>query len=138
MVHIYGHQNIGKPESKLNPLASLNVLIDALSEQIMTSFILLSATRNTIVVGFSDTYILSSIYIRGVPVHSNLAQSIAYKISKLRILQYWDNKNLTHMSYWEGIELTSFKQAPDNTTVHMVNFITKGMSNTFSTITILQ
>ena len=39
---------------------------------------------------------------------------------------------------WYGISLTSFKRARDTTTVHMAHFITKYMSNTLSTMTILK
>ena len=101
MVQIYEHQNSGKLVPTLTPLESLNIRLDALTEHIMDSFLLLPETRNTIAVGFSDTYGLPSVSISGVPVHSILAQSIAYKISKRRILQYWDDRNLNYMANWE-------------------------------------
>ena len=77
LVHVHGHQNIGKLASTLTPLASLNVRLDALVEHIMESFLLSSATKNTIVVGFTNPYGLPSVSICGVPIHSNLAQYIA-------------------------------------------------------------
>ena len=138
MVHVYGHHNSGELASTLTPLSSLNLRLDALVEHIMVSLILSSATRNTIAVIFSDPYGLPSVSICGVPVHSNLTQSIAYKISKRRLLQYWSYRNLTHMSDWEGIDLTSFKRACGNTTVHMAHLVTKFTSNTLSTMKILQ
>ena len=105
LVHIYGHQDSGKLVPNLTPLAYLKIQLNALVTQIMASFLLSPATRNTIAVGFSDTYGLPSVSISGVPVHSILAQSIAYKISKRRILQYWDDRNLNYMADWEWIDL---------------------------------
>ena len=124
LVHVYRHQNSGMLESALTPLASLNMRLDAQAEHMMASFIHSSATRNTIAVVLSYSYGLPSVSICGVPFHSNLAQSIPYKISKHQLLQYWSNRDLTHMRYWDGINLTSFKRALDNTTVHMADFIT--------------
>ena len=66
LVHIYGHHSSGKLASTLTPLSSLNVRLGALAEHIMASFLLLTATRNTIVVGFSDTNGLPSVSIPGV------------------------------------------------------------------------
>ena len=87
LVHIYEHQNIGKSESTLTPLAPLNVRLSALVEHIMASFLLSPATRNTTAVGLLDPYGLSSVSIHGFTVNYNLAHSIAYKISKHRLLQ---------------------------------------------------
>ena len=111
----------------------------------MASFLISPATRNTIAVRLSYPYGLPSVSIHGFnshhnpnPIHSNIDQSIAYKISKRRLIKYLAYWNLTHMAYCEGIELTSFKQSWDKTNVHMAHFITKCMSNTLSTVTILQ
>ena len=106
LVHVYGHHNSGKLVSTLTPLASLNIQLDTLEEHIMAFFLLSTSTINTIAVVISYPYGIPSLSIRGVPVHSNLAQFISYKNSKLRILQYWANRNLTHMADWEGIDLT--------------------------------
>ena len=138
LVHVYGHQNSGKSYSTLTMLSSLDVRLDALSEYIMASLLILPAPRTTIAVGFSDPYGLPSVSIRGVPVHSNIAQYIVYKISKHRILQYWVGWKITHMADWEGINLTPFEREWDRTIVHMSHFIMKCMSNTLSTMTILQ
>ena len=138
MVHVYRHQNSGKLKSILTPLAPLNVRHGVLAEHIMESFLVSQETRNTIAVEFSDTYALPSVSICGVPVHSNLAQYIAYENYKFRMLKYWANRNLTHMADWEVIYLTSFKQARDKTTVHMLHFIKKFMSNNLYTRTVLQ
>ena len=91
LVHVYGNHNIGKPASTL-PLASINVRLDALAEHMMTSFLLFTATRNTISIGISDPYRLPIISIHGAPIHSNLVQWIAYEISKRRLLQHWDDR----------------------------------------------
>ena len=42
------------------------------------------------------------------------------------------------MAYWKEIGLSPFEQAPDRTTDNMSHFITKCMSNTLSTMIILQ
>ena len=72
----------------------------------MASFILSLATKNTIAVGFSDPHGLPSLSTRGFPTHSNLARSISYTISKIRLLKYWSDQNLTHPTDWEVIDLT--------------------------------
>ena len=59
------------------------------------------------------------------------------QISKCIPLQHWDHQNLTHIEDWNEIDLTSLKRTRNMTTVHMVHFITKFMSNTFSTMIIL-
>ena len=138
LVHIYRHQNSGMPTSTLTSLAPLNIRLDALAEHIMASFILSPATINTISVGFLDPYGLPSVPILGIPVLYNLTQYIVYKISKLQLLQYWADLNLTHMADWEVIEILPFKQARDTTTVHMAQLITKCMSNTLTTMKIPQ
>ena len=137
LVRVYWHQNSGKSTSTLMPLASLNIRLGALEEHIMASFIVSLATRNTIAVVFLNPYGLQSVSICGVSVHSNITLSIAYEISKLRLLQYWANRNLTHTADWEVIDLTSFKRAQDNTNIRMSHFITKYMSNTLSTMPII-
>ena len=104
----------------------------------MASFLSLSKPRTTILVGFSDYYRLPSVSICGVPVHSNLAQAIVYEISKHRLLHYWADWKLTHMKDWDVIEFSPFEQSRDKTAVHMLHFITKCMSNTLSTMAILQ
>ena len=100
LLHVYRHHNSVNPESTLTPLSYLNVRLDALSENIMASFLLSAATRNTIAVGLSDPYGIPRISIHGFPVNSNIYQSITYEISKLRLLWYCYNCNLTHMSDW--------------------------------------
>ena len=87
LVHFYKHQNSGMSASTLMPLASLNVKLYALAEQIMASFLLSPATRNTIAVGFLDPYRRPSVSILRVSFHSNLSQYIAYEISRCYILQ---------------------------------------------------
>ena len=67
-------------------LAHLNIRLDALAEYIMVSFILSLEKRNIIAVGLLDPYRLTIAYIHGVLVHSNLAQYIAYKIFKRKLL----------------------------------------------------
>ena len=138
LVQFYWNHNSGKLSSTLMSLASLNARLDALEEHIMGSFLFSPETRNTIAVGFLDPYGLPSASIHGVTIHSNIDHSIAYKISKLRLLQYRYYWNLTHMEYWEMIDLTSIKWARDTTTVYMVHFIAKCMSNTSPIITLLQ
>ena len=78
LVHIYVHHNSVNPTSTLTPLALLNVRLDPLSEHVMAEFLLSLATRNIIAVGFSDPCELPSTSIHGVPIHSNIAQSITY------------------------------------------------------------
>ena len=104
----------------------------------MASFLLFPVTRNKITVGFLDRYRLPIVSIQGVPVHSNLAQSIIYKTYKLRLLRYWADRNLTHKADWKVIDLTSFKQAQDTTTAHMAQFIIKCISYTLPTMIILK
>ena len=111
LVFVYGHYNRRRPESTLTPLASLNLRMDALAEHIMAEFLLSSATRNTIAIGLLDPHGIPSVSIHGAPFHSNIAQSVAYEISKLRLLQHWDNWNLTHTVDWDKIDLSPFKRA---------------------------
>ena len=110
LVHVYGHHNSGKLVSIVTPLESLNVWLDTLAEHIISSFLLLAENRTTIEAGLSYPYRLPIVFICGVPVHSNLAHYIVYEISKLRILLYWFDSNLTHMAYWDRIYPTSFKR----------------------------
>ena len=100
LVHVYEHQNRDNPASTIKSLSPLNVQLGALSEHIMASFLLSSATRKTIAVGFSDIYGLPSVSIHRVPVHYNISQSMVYKISKLWLIKYRSNRNLTHMADW--------------------------------------
>ena len=78
MVHVHGYQNIGRPESTLTALASLNIRLDALVEHIMAELILSSATRITMRIGISYLHGMSSVSIYGAPFHSNISQSITY------------------------------------------------------------
>ena len=92
LVHVYGHHNIGKPASTLTTVSSLNVLLDALAEFIMTSFLSSSAPRTTIAAGFSDPYRLPIVSTSRVPVNSNISQATIYEIFKHHLLQYWANR----------------------------------------------
>ena len=121
LVHVYGNHNSGNLASTLTSLSSLEIRLDALSEHIMLSLLIYRATRTTIAVKLSDPYGLPSVYICRVPVNSNIAQSLAHKISKLPILQYWVDWNRTHMVDWEVIDITSFKRARYKTTFHMTS-----------------
>ena len=132
LVHVYGHQNRGRPASTLTPLAFLNLRLDALSEHIMAAFLLSSATRNTMAIGISDYHRILSLSIHGSPVHSNITHSIAYKIPKRWLLQHWDDWTLTHTEDWDETNLTLFKQAWETTTIHMAHFITKCIINTLT------
>ena len=109
LVHVPGHQNSRKLASTLTTLASPNVRLDALAEPILASFILLPLTRNTAEIGLLYPQGIPSVSIHGSPLHSNIAQSIAYEIYKLRLLQHWDNRNLTHTADWDKIDLASLK-----------------------------
>ena len=100
LVHVYRHQSSGRPASNLMPLASLNVILDSLAENIMAALILSLETRNTIAIGLSDLQIILSVSIHSALVHSNITKSIVYEISKHRLLQNWDNQNLTHTTDW--------------------------------------
>ena len=137
LVHIHGHQNIGRPASTLMVLGSLNVLLDELSEQIMAVFLISSSKSNTMAVGLLDPHIIPIVSIHGASIHSNIAQSITYDISKRRLLQHWDDPNLTHTIDWDKMDLPSFKQAQETSTSHMAHFIMKCMSNTLPNMTIL-
>ena len=53
-----------------------------------------------ILVGFSDLYGLTSVSIQGGPYHPNITQSIVYEIYNHWILQYLDDRKLTHMVNW--------------------------------------
>ena len=79
--------------------------------------------------------------IKRIHLHSpspiQYCQVYHIKIFKRRILQYWDDWNLTHIEDWELIYLKSFKRAQDKTTVHIVHFIIKFISNALPTMTIL-
>ena len=86
LVHVYGHQNSGKPASNLKLLASLNIILDALAKHIMAAFILPPVIKNKIAIGISDPHGIPSVSIHGSPVHSNISLYIAYKISKFRLL----------------------------------------------------
>ena len=138
LVHIYRHHNSVNPASTLISVASLNIGLDALAEHIMVEFILSPVTRNKIVIGLSYLHGILSASIHKAPIHSKISQSITYEISKLWLLQYWDNLKLTHMADCDIIELTLFKRAQDTTTVHMEHFIKKYMSYTLPTMKVLQ
>ena len=86
LVQVYEHQNSGRPVSTLTPLEYINIRMDSLAEHIMAAFHLSSATRNTIAIGLSDLHGITSAPIHRAPVHSNIAQYIAYKISKHHLL----------------------------------------------------
>ena len=75
LVHVYGHQNTGRLASIFTPLASLNVTLDALAENIMVAFLLSSATRNTITIGLLDPHRIPSVSIHRSPVHSSIAHT---------------------------------------------------------------
>ena len=107
LINFYRHQNSGNPESTLTPILSLNVWLEAVPENIMASFQLSPETRNTISVGLSYPYGLPSVSICRVPVHSNLAQSIEYEISKCRLLQYWDDSHGRLGGNWNHMIQTS-------------------------------
>ena len=138
LVHVYLHHNSSNLDSTLTTVASLNLRLDALAEFIIASFLSSLVPRTIISVGFSDHYELPSLSICKVPFHSNIALAIVYKIYKHRLLQYWDDHKLTQMADWEEIDLTPFEQGRKSNTVHMSHFITKCMSKTLSTLTILQ
>ena len=73
LVHVHIHHNIGIPESTLTPLASLNVQLDTLAEEIMAAFLLSSAAKNTMPIGLSDPHIMPSVSIHRSTVYSNIA-----------------------------------------------------------------
>ena len=87
LVHVYVHHNIVNPDSNLTLAASLDVLLDALSEFIMVLFLNSPALRTKIAVGLSDPYGPPSVSICGVPVHSIIAQEILYKNYNNQLLQ---------------------------------------------------
>ena len=87
LVYVYRNHNSGKLAPTLTSLTSLNVQIDTLAEHIMGSFLLSPATKDTMAIGLSYPYILPNLSICEVLVRSNLAQSIAYKISKRQLPQ---------------------------------------------------
>ena len=138
LVHVYGHHNSWILASTLTPLASLNVQLDALEEYIIEPLLCLTAPRTPLVLLFSYPYGFPRLSNHRVPVHSNISQSIVYEISKHLLLQKWVDLKFTPMADWEGIELSPFEQVQYGTTVHISNFITKCMSSTLSTMTILQ
>ena len=138
MVHVYGYYNNRIPASTLTPLPSLNVRLDAIEENTMAVFIISSATIHTMVIGLSDPQGMPSLSIHGSTVHSNITQYIVYEISKRGLLQHWYYPNLTRTEDWDKIDITLFKQTRETTTVHMAHFITKFLSNTLPTMTILQ
>ena len=75
LVHVHRYQNSGRLASTLIPLASLKVLMYALS------FLLSSEKINTTEIGLSDPHGIPSVSIHGSPIHSNISQYIAYKIN---------------------------------------------------------
>ena len=89
-------------------------------------------------IGLSDPHVMPSLSTHGSPIHSNIDEYIAYKISKRRLLQQWDDQNLIHTADWDKINPTLFKRAWETTTVHMAQIITKYTSNTQPTMSILQ
>ena len=104
----------------------------------MAAFILSSATINTMEIRLSGPHGIPSISIRRDPIHYNHAQYITYKISKNKLLQHWENLNLTHIVDWDKIYLTLFKRARETTSVHMSHFITNCTSNALPNMNILQ
>ena len=88
-------------------------------------------------IGLSEAHGIPSVSIHGAPIHSNIVQSVA-KNSKHRLLQHWDNQNLTHISYLDEIDPTLLKLSCETTNTHMAQFITKCTSNNLPTMTILQ
>ena len=111
LVNVHSDHNSGGQVSTLTTLASLNLQLDALAENIMAEFILSSSTTNKMTIGLLDPHGIPSISIHVSLVHFNIANSIVCEISKCQILQLWDDQNLTHLSDWDEIDLTSFKQA---------------------------
>ena len=107
LVHIYGHKNSEIPTSTLIPIPSLNVRMYSLSEHIIL-----------------NQHVIPSVSINVAPVYSNITHSISYKISKRRLLQHWDDRNLNHTANWDKIDPTSFKQARKTTNVYMANVAT--------------
>ena len=77
MLHVYGYHNIRRPESTLTPLESLNVRLYTLEKHIIAEFLLSSATRNTIAIGFLDPHRIPNVSIHGDPVQSNITQYIS-------------------------------------------------------------
>ena len=77
LIHVHGHQNSGIPASTLTPIASLNIRLDELVEQIMEAFILSSVKINTRMIGISDLHIMSSVFIHRSPIHPKITQYIA-------------------------------------------------------------
>ena len=71
LVHVHRHHNIGIPESTLTPLASLNVQLDTLAEEIMAAFLLSPAKINKMEIGLSDLHRMTSISIHGDPIQYN-------------------------------------------------------------------
>ena len=61
LVHVYGHQNSGRPTSTLMPLYYLNLILDALAHHIMTAFLISPAKINTIAIGISDPHRIPSV-----------------------------------------------------------------------------
>ena len=78
LVHIHGNYNSGNLESTLTPLASLNVILDALVEHIMASFLLSPATMNTTAVVLLDPYGLPILVIHRALVNSNITQILQF------------------------------------------------------------
>ena len=103
----------------------------------MASFLISLSPRTSLAVGFLYPYGLPSLSVRGVPVHSNINQSIVYEISNHWLLQYWIDKKLTHKADWEVSDLSPFEREWGRTKFHMSHFITKRMSNTQSNMMIL-
>ena len=89
----------------------------------MAVFLLSLVTRNTIAIGLLDLHGMPRVSIQRYPIHPNIPQSMAYEISKHRILQHWNDRKLTHTSDWDEIDLTSLKRAGETTTAHMEHLI---------------
>ena len=106
LVHVNGHQKNRRLASTLTSLEYINIQLYALEKQIMAAFVLLSAKINAMVIELSDLHGMPSVSINGSKIHSNISQSIAYKIYKRRLPRHWDYWNLTHTADWEEIYLT--------------------------------
>ena len=88
-------------------------------------------------IGLLDPHGTPSVFIHEVAIHPNITESITYEISKRRLLQHWDDWNLTNMADWDKIDLIPFKRAQETITIHMAHFIPKCMSNTLPNMTII-
>ena len=63
LVHVHGHYNSGRPASNLTPLASLNVQLYAIAENIMAEFILSPEKRNTMEIRLLEPHGIPSVSI---------------------------------------------------------------------------